>query len=89
MTDIISIYEDFKKEFLKLEESSMFPKNWTLKRIQQEIAFVYENTVLKRKGLTYTKKGISNYEGLCSEGFKVRIQIKENKIINAHPIINF
>jgi len=52
--------------------SSMFPKNWTMERIQQEVAFVYENTVAKKigiepksinKNISKSKKGIT-LEGL-------------------------
>src|SRR5690606_3284285 len=35
----------------KPQSSSMFPENWSLERIQEEVAFVYENTVAKGVGL--------------------------------------
>jgi hypothetical protein len=64
----------------------MFPPNWDVLRIQEEVAWVYENTVAKELGLTGIFDDIYNYEGVSSIGFKIRIQIKDGKIISAHPI---
>ena len=82
----ITIKSSKGKTFPKLEESSMFPKNWSLDRVKEEVAFVYENTVAKGAGLKNTQNGISNYEGISTKGFEIRIQIKDGNIINAHPI---
>ena len=74
-------------EYIKQAKSSIFPTNWNYTRIQEEIAWVYENTVAKGTGLkNITENGISNYEGLSSTGFQIRIQLKDGKIINSHPI---
>ena len=66
----------------------MFPKNWSLERIQEEIAFVYENTVAKGEGFLRKNNGIEEFEGLSSNGFKIKIQINDGKVINAFPNIN-
>ena len=66
--------------------SSMFPENWKQARIDEEIAYVYENTVAKGIGLKRNYNGIMDFEGLSSNGFEIRIQIKNDKIINAYPI---
>lgn len=65
----------------------MFPKNWSKTRIQEEVAFVYENTVYKNIGFVCEVNQISTYEGFSSNGFKINIQIKNGKIINSHPKI--
>ena len=81
------IYVKYRDGWLEKEAmSSMFPSNWDLERIKQEIAFVYENTVIKNKGFIQMKNGISDYEGLSTNGFQIRIQIKETRIVNAFPI---
>ena len=82
----INIKSALGKKFPKDAISSMFPKNWSLERIKEEIAFVYENTVAKEKGFKKTINGISNFEGLSTNGFEIRIQIKGGIIINGHPI---
>ena len=76
------------KKFPKFEESSMFPKNWSIERIQEEIAFVYENTVAKGEGFLKKNNGIEEFEGLSSNEFKIRIQIQDGNIINSFPSIN-
>jgi len=65
----------------------MFPKNWSLERIQEEVAWVYENTVAKGMQPRSTINGVLIYEELSTNGIRIRIQIKEGKIINAHPIL--
>ncbi|REC80577.1 hypothetical protein DRF60_00035 [Chryseobacterium elymi] len=76
---------------VKNAESSMFPKNWDLKRIQEEIAYVYENTVVKRVGQLRRSPTdlFDKYEALTTNGFKVRIEVDTSgNIMNAYPIIN-
>ncbi|MFC6097346.1 EndoU domain-containing protein [Flavobacterium qiangtangense] len=78
------------KKFPKFEESSIFPKNWSLERIQEEIAFVYENTVAK--GVGKLQKGptdlFDKYENFTTNGFKIRIEVDDlGNIMNAYPII--
>ncbi len=74
------------KLFPKDAVSTMFPKNWSIERIKEEVAWVYENTVAKGIGLKNEVNGIKNYEGISTTGFEIRIQILDNKIINSHPI---
>ena len=69
----------------------MFPKNWSIERIQEEIAFVYEKVVgdsnLIKMDATSTRLG--RMEAECSCGFKIRIEFDiEKNILNAYPIIN-
>jgi len=75
---------------VKNAESSMFPKNWDVKRIQEEIAYVYENTVAKglNKKIKAPTDLFDKYEGSTSVGFKIRIEVDNTgKIMNAYPII--
>jgi len=70
--------------------SSMFPKNWTMERIQQEVAFVYENTVAKKIGIEpkSINKNIQNYKGKSTNNFDILIQVnRQGEILNAYPII--
>jgi Bacterial EndoU nuclease len=69
----------------KTAESTMFPKNWSKERIHEEVAFVYENTVNKGIGLSKTENGISQYIGNSTNGLKIKIEIKSDKIINSYP----
>ncbi len=78
------------KVFPKTAESSMFPKNWSKTRIQEEIAWVYENTVVKN--INRKIKGpndlFNKFEGDTTTGFKVLLEVDDlGKIVNAYPII--
>ena len=63
----------------------MFPKNWSKERIQEEVAFVYENTVAKGSTPDVISNSSLKYDGLSTSGFKIRIELKDGKIINAYP----
>jgi len=68
--------------------SSMFPSNWDLEQIKQEIAFVYENTVAKGVGqIPKKKKGILNkFIGESTSRFDIVLEIDDyGKILNAYP----
>lgn len=71
----------------------MFPEGWSLQRIQEEVALVYENTFLKRIGFDKTlktKEGFitHKYIGKSLSEFDILLDINESgKIINARPII--
>ena len=65
----------------------MFPKNWSLERIQEEVAWVYENTVAKGGGFVKENERMSHYQGLSTNEIIINITTKDNKIINAYPII--
>ncbi len=75
----------------KLQTSSMFPKNWKIERIQEEVAWVYEkaikdNTLIK---IEATASKLGRMEAECSSGFKIRIEFDMKKnILNAYPVIN-
>ena len=69
----------------------MFPKNWSLERIKEEVAWVYEKAIndsnLIKIKTTTTKLG--RMEAECSSGFKIRIEFDMKKnIFNAYPVIN-
>ncbi len=85
------IYVKYKDGWIEKEAtSSMFPKNWDLERIQQEVAFVYENTVARSKGLDIKTlyRNIQNYKGKCTSDFDVLIQVDRNKnILDSYPLI--
>lgn len=75
---------------VKIKEplTSIFPKNWNLERIQQEVAFVYENTVAR--GLGKRPKSVDDvlekYIGECTSEFDILIEVDEfNRIVNAYP----
>ena len=70
----------------------MFPHNWSKERIQQEVAWVYENTVAKGDGFVKTKKvdgkNIHQYLGKSTTGFDTLIEIDDAKnILNAYPYL--
>lgn len=81
------------KLFPKREISSMFPRNWSKERIQEEVAWVYESTVAKSDGFVRTKVNedgmiIHQYLGKSTTGFDILIELDEAKnIINAYPFI--
>jgi hypothetical protein len=88
---IIDIKSLKGKTFPKLQESSMFPRNWSLERIRQEVAFVYENTVAKGKGLnpeSVTKKFKQYKFKNSSNNFDILIEVDDlDNIMNAYPLI--
>lgn len=72
----------------KTAESTIFPKNWSKERIQEEVAFVYENSVVKGTGLdpNTVKNIFQKYKAMCSQGFEIVIEVDINKnIFNAYP----
>lgn len=90
---IIDIKSLKGKLFPKKEKSSMFPRNWDLTRIKEEVAFVYENTVAQGDGFIKTSintdsKIIHQYLGKSTNGFGLLIELDDAKnIINAYPFI--
>ncbi|NBL65728.1 hypothetical protein GV828_11005 [Flavobacterium sp. NST-5] len=85
----VTIKSSGGKAFPKMAESSMFPKNWDVKRIQEEIAYVYENTVAKGEGLNpdSVNKQFKQYKFKDSDGkFDILIEVDDTgKIMNAYP----
>ncbi len=75
---------------IKEGKSSMFPKNWDIKRIQEEVAYVYENTVAKRLEVFTSSGKFDKYRYYSSDGsFKIIIEIDQAKnIMNAYPHLN-
>jgi hypothetical protein len=70
----------------------MFPRNWSKERIQEEVAWVYENTVEKSNGFVRTKvvdgKNIHHYLEKSTTGFDILIEIDDAKnILNAYPYL--
>lgn len=78
------------RSFPKETVSSMFPKNWSIKRIQEEVSYIYENTVVNNNGFIEKNfsTGISKYRAISTNGFKIQIEIKNKNIINAYPYLN-
>ncbi|WP_326981955.1 EndoU domain-containing protein [Chryseobacterium sp. MYb264] len=76
---------------VKNAESSMFPKNWDVKRIQEEIAYVYENTVVKGQGVNPASLGkkFKQYKFKDSSGrFDILIEVDDaGNIMNAYPLL--
>ena len=76
--------------FPKLQASSMFPEGWTLQRIKEECAWVYEHTVNMSSGFyrtTVTKEGktIHHYIGKTLTCFDILIEVDDlRNIINSH-----
>jgi len=71
--------------------TSMFPKNWSIERIQEEVALVYENTFANKKGLNPSSinKKFKQYKFKNSiDSFDILIEIDElGNIMNAYPLI--
>jgi len=87
----VSIKYSLSQLFPKDAISTMFPKNWSLDRIKEEVAFVYENTVVKglNKKVRFPDDIFDKYEGETLLGFRIRIEVDElGNIANAFPIIN-
>jgi len=84
----ITIKSKYGKEFVKSAPSSMFPRNWDLTRIKEEVAFVYEvaqkNSSMIKVEATTTAFG--KIEGNTSNGFKILIEVDINgNIMNSYP----
>ncbi len=79
------------KLFPKSAESSMFPRNWSVKRIKEEVALVYENTVMKGVGLDPNSINLKfkKYKMKDSLGnFDILIEIDDlGNIINSYPLL--
>lgn len=68
----------------------MFPKNWDIKRIQEEVAYVYDLAQNERSLIKLEPTAIKfgKIEGETSSGFKILIEIdKHGSIMNACPKI--
>jgi len=76
---------------VKNAESSMFPKNWDIKRIQEEVAFVYENTVEKGVGANPNSlnKKFKQYKfKATSDSFDILIEVDDSGfILNSYPLL--
>ncbi|GAB0155188.1 hypothetical protein CHRYSEOSP005_04480 [Chryseobacterium sp. Alg-005] len=69
----------------------MFPKNWDLKRIQEEIAYVCENTVTKGNGQLPKSPNhkFNQFQSESTVGFDILIEVDDaGNIMNAYPKIN-
>jgi hypothetical protein len=86
----VTIQTEQGRAFSKSAKSSIFPKNWSVERIQQEVAWVYENTVAKgvNKRPRQPNDLFNKYDGLSTSGFKIRVEVDDiGNIMNAYPII--
>jgi hypothetical protein len=77
------------KVYPKIKDSSMFPKNWDLNRISNEVARVYENTVAKGLPAFDSTGKFTKYRFFTSDGkFKILIEVDDlGNIMNAYPHI--
>ena len=65
----------------KVAKSSMFPKNWGITRINEEIALVYDEAV--RLGKQFNHKALDS-----SGNFWIKIEFDQlGNITNSHPVI--
>ena len=70
----------------KKNKSSMFPQNWDLTRVKEEIALVYEDLVLS--GKDFTKFPFKHTIINSNDSFKILIEFdKFGNITNAYPYI--
>ena len=70
----------------KASKSSMFPKNWDITRVKEEIVFVYEEMI--KSGKQFHPKSTNRYYiSMNSEKtFKIKIEFDElGNITNAYP----
>ncbi len=72
----------------KVAKSSMFPENWDLIRVKEEIALVYDEMMKNRKKF-HPKSKNRDYISLNSEKtFKIKIEFDEfSNFTNAYPWI--
>ena len=83
---LISILNEEGKWIEKLRKSSMFPKNWDIAKVKQEIALVYDQMIESGFELKWS---INKYTGKSTNGFDILIEVdKAGNIKNAYPIIN-
>jgi len=86
----VIVKSKYGKRFPKINTSSMFPKNWSLERIQEEVAWVYENTVAK--GVHQLRRApndkFTKYQFKSTVGFDIRIEVNDiGNITNAYPLL--
>lgn len=73
----------------KTAKSSLFPKNWDIQRVKEEIALVYNEMI--KSGKEYNLQSTNRkFDGPSSTGgFRIQIEFDElGNITNAYPIIN-
>jgi hypothetical protein len=63
--------------------TSMFPKNWRMERIQEEIAYAYKNM----KKIDYEDPLIKIYHGKTTTGFTIELIFDDQKLLAAMPKI--
>lgn len=69
----------------------MFPKNWNLERIKEEVCLLYEYTIEKGTGQLPLKPNqkFNKYQGQSTEGFDILIEVDNaGNIMNAYPKID-
>ncbi|WDT67887.1 hypothetical protein [Cloacibacterium sp. TD35] len=73
----------------KTAKSCMFPKNWNITRVKEEIALVYDEMI--KSGKTFNPQSINRkFDFPCSTGhFRIQIEFDElGNLTNAYPIVN-
>lgn len=84
-----SVRKGYGRWVEKQAKSSMFPKNWDITRVKQEIALAYEDMMQKGKFNKIKNFKSPKYLGISSNGrFKIAIEIDDfGNITNAYPYI--
>lgn len=68
----------------KQAKSSMFPENWNIQRVKEEIALVYDEMIKTGFELKWEN---NKYFGTSSTGFEIQIEVdKTGNLTNAFPI---
>lgn len=72
----------------KTAKSSMFPKNWDIQRVKEEVALVYEEMTNSEK-IFHPQSLNRKFDALNSTGtFRIQIEFDElGNLTNAYPII--
>lgn len=67
----------------------MFPKNWNIQKVKEEIALLYEEMMNSGKFNELVIKKTPHYKALDSRGnFWIKIEFDNvGNITNAHPLI--
>lgn len=73
----------------KQAKSSMFPKNWNIQKVKEEIALIYEEMMNSGVFEQIKNRSTPSFTSLDSKGdFKIKIEFDIfGNITNAHPLI--
>lgn len=73
----------------RADASSMYPKNWNIQRIEEEVAFAYENKILITESIGLKGELIEKFIGKSTTGLEIEF-VFNNKVWTTHnPIVKF